>query len=1013
MKPRHAFRHDLRATEQQLRNALSRLEERRYVVRLPLSPLGYARLAGPGAPWPALDQAQPIPPHSYWGENDSDFVLYGVFRVPQDWAGGRLALHLPLGDGGLFCHPEALAYVDDRPLCAVTRFHQELLLPDAWANGQERRLTLHGYTGNWFAHYDFNPHARLLMGEPALVRIDEGIAAMAVTARLALETAQRLDDSTPTRARLLSALEEALLVSPQPEATSLGELREALAEAGPPLDVDIFGVGHAHLDVAWLWTLDQTRQKARRTFYNVLAMMERLPNYCFAQGQPQLYDFVRQDDPTLFAAIQRRVAEGRWELLSGGWVEADANLSGSEALARHLMYGADFFQRHFGSRGNRILWLPDSFGYSAALPQLARLAGLDYFFSTKMGWNQHNDFPYNSFWWHGLDGSRLLAHFSSTPEPGNLYHRATYNAEVNAEALMGTWLNFRQAGEHDALLMAFGYGDGGGAASETLLANAAEVAQHPIPGLPRFQFSTAQAFYERLEQQADELPAWHGELYLEAHRATYTTQARIKQANRRSETLLHNAELLATWASLRDSSYSYPRAELRSAWELLLLNQFHDILPGSSIGPVYQEARRQYADLEHTTTRISEEALACLAAQHGGGELFLNPNPTPSPPLVLEDGRLLASLPPYTAVGAEAIHPITCGAEAGPRHLENELMRVELDDAGDIVRIFDKQQAREVLAGGQRVEWLAYHDAPLQPVFDACELDLHTLDRPRRAEAASSVRVLESEGARAVVEIERRILGSPYRLRLSLDCASPRLDFETWIDWRERHTLLRAVFPLNILTREALYEIQWGHVARPTHRNTRWDWSRFEVPAHRWAALCEADYAIALLNDSKYGYAAYDHTLALSLLRAPTAPDPQADQGEHQFSYALLATPLGLGEVIAQAAAFNNPPLRLPALRSSQPPMPWDGLFAADDPDVLIETIKHAEDGQGIIVRLFMSQRRRTQVHLRAAFPMRAAQLCDLHEEPLRDLALDEEGQLSLALRPFEIVTLRLLPQRQ
>jgi alpha-mannosidase len=897
--------------------------------------------------------------------------------------------------------------VDDQPLAAVTRFHQELFLPVALADGREHRLALHGYTGHWFAHYDFNPHARLLMGEPALVRIDEGIAALAVTARLALEAAQLLNDDSPTRAKLLSALESALLIDSQPQAQALEGLRRAIDAAGAPLDVDVLGVGHAHLDVAWLWTLDQTRQKARRTFYNVLAMMERFPDYRFAQGQPQLYDFVRQDDPALFAAIQRRVAEGRWELLGGGWVEADANLSGGEALARQLIYGAAFFQEHFGTHGSPILWLPDSFGYSAALPQLAKLAGLDYFFSTKMGWNQVNDFPYNSFWWHGLDGSRLLAHFSSTPEPGNLYHRATYNAEVNAEALLGTWLNFRQAGEHDALLMAFGYGDGGGAASESLLANAAEAAQYPIPGLPRFQFSTAQAFYDRLAQQADELPAWHGELYLEAHRGTYTTQARIKQANRRSEIALHNAELLATWASLHDPAYTYPQAELRRAWELLLLNQFHDILPGSSIAPVYEDARRQHADIQASAQRIQDEALALLAESWGEG--FLNPNPTPSPPHVLDDGRMLASLPPYAVAGPESIQLSVRGAEASPRHLENALLRVELDEAGDIVRIFDKQQAREVLAEGQRAEWLAYHDAPLQPVFDAWELDLHTLDRPQRSESAEAVHILEAEGARAVLEIERRILDSPYRLRLSLDAANPRLDFRATIDWRARHALLRAVFPLNLLAQEALYEVQWGHVARPTHRNTRWDWARFEVPAQRWAALCEADYAIALLNDGKYGYAAHNNTLALSLLRAPTAPDPLADQGEQRFGYALLATTAGLREVIAQAAAFNNPPLRLPVpqRQAQHPPLP---PLHADDPDVLLETVKRAEDGQGIIVRLVMSQRRRATVRLRTAFPLRAAHRCDLHEKPLSALALEIDGAVRLALRPFEIATLRLLP---
>ena len=352
--------------------------------------------------------------------------------------------------------------------------------------------------------------------------------------------------------------------------------------------------------MAWLWTVDQIRRKAGRSFHTVLRLMEEFPDYHFTQSQPQLYDFVRQDYPELFAAIKERVAEGRWEPIGGMWVEADCNLTGAESLARQFLLGRTFFREHFGPGAeSRVLWLPDVFGYAWALPQLIKQAGLEYFFTIKIGWSQYNRMPYDTFWWQGLDGTRVLTHFSTTPEEAGGYGASTYNSDATPAQVIGTWTNFQQKELHHNLLMAFGYGDGGGGPTREMLENIREM--KAFPATPRLRQMDVGDLFPAIEAKAGRhLPTWNGELYLELHRGTYTTQSRNKRANRKSEFRLHDAEFLASLASVLDSHYEYPAATLRHAWELVCLNQFHDIIPGSSIGPVYVESQKQHAEVQGT-----------------------------------------------------------------------------------------------------------------------------------------------------------------------------------------------------------------------------------------------------------------------------------------------------------------------------------------------------------------------------------------------------------------------------
>ncbi len=1088
--------HTIRWTAQKIAQRLSLIEPLVYRRRQPLPPFRYMALAGPmEAPPVALDVDDSdwpvIEPHSYWGTWTTDFVLRGGFQVPADWdPGAPAALYLPLGESGDFSHPEALAYIDGVPYAACDRHHQEILLPARWCDGRSHRLALHGWTGQGDNMKPGEPGTRLLMRPCAVVLIDQPTRDFIAAARVALGVANRLDANQPAQGHLLNALDAAFKTldtrEPFGEAfyasvpAAHAVLRAGIEKAGPLLEVDVVATGHAHIDVAWLWTLGQTRRKAGRTFHTVLRLMEQFPDFHFTQSQPQLYDYIRRDYPGLLEAIRERVAEGRWEPVGGMWVEADCNLSGPESLARQFLLGRTFFREHFGPGADSpVLWLPDVFGYAWNLPQLIKQAGLDYFFTIKIGWNQYNRLPYDSFWWQGLDGTRVLTHFSTTPDPDG-YGGSTYNARATPDQVIGTWTNFQQKELQHELLMGFGYGDGGGGPTREMLENIREMTA--FPATPRVRQGAVIDFFRRLEAvSGDRLPVWNGELYLELHRGTYTTQSRNKRANRQSEFLLHDAEFLATLAGLLDPAYDYPAPTLRKAWELVCLNQFHDIIPGSSVHPVYVESQAHYAEIRAMGQAVRDEALRVIAGNLGGDLLVVNPTgftrsdlafwPGELPPgrslrrgdgapvaaQATVDGVWLAAgpLPPFSVTplfliedegpktndeGTSAVRPSSPVPArvliVTPVLLENNYLRVELNAAGDITRIYDKARQREVLPPDAIAnQFQAFEDRPMK--WDAWDVDIFYDDKMWTSDPAESVQVIEAGPLRAALEIRRRILNSDYVQRISLAYDNPRLDFNTTINWRERHILLKVAFPVEVLSPVATYEIQWGNVQRPTHRNTSWDWARFETCAQKWVDLSEGNYGVSLLNDCKYGHDIRDNVMRLSLLRSPTLPDPEADQGEHRFAYSLLPHAGAWNETtIAAAYALNDPlliaeggaeeqtkMLRMNRITNKNPVYPVHpceeegrnpssnlySLISTTPPNIVVETIKQAEDGNGVIVRLYESQRGRGQVTLTAGFPLAGAWRTNLLEENQNELA-PGGNRVTLFVKPYEIVTLRLVP---
>jgi len=823
-------------------------------------------------------------------------------------------------------------------------------------------------------------------------------------------------------------------------------LRQRIKEAGPSMNVDIIATGHSHIDVAWLWTVGQTRRKSGKTFHTVLRLMEQFDDYHFTQSQPQLYDYIRQDYPGLFEQIKERVKQGRWEITGGMWVEADCNIIGHESLARQFLLGRSFFREHFGKDAETpILWLPDVFGYSANLPQVIKQAGLEYFFTTKISWNQYNRLPYDTFLWQGIDGTKVLTHFATTQYSKDTYF-STYNALVTPEQIINTWTNFQQKELHQNLLVTYGYGDGGGGPTRAMLENIREL--NDFPAMPRVRQGSAYDFFKKLKQACgDRLPVWNGELYLELHRGTYTTQSQTKRANRKSEFLLHDAEFLAALASVLDENYSYPAAEFKKLWQLLCLNQFHDIIPGSSIAQVYEDAAQDYKIIKETAQAIVNNSLQVISESIEGDILLVNPcsfsrsdtafiadNNLKDKSLKLADGSdvltqsvdggILVSVPNAAPFSITPLILGQCSKKvensliARADLLENNFIRVQFNKAGDIIGIYDKINKRNVLPEHSVAnQFQAFEDRPIKNTVsdlgDAWDVEIFFDDKMWTSQPASSIKVIESGPVRATLEITRKILSSQYVQRISVLHNSPQIDFDTQIDWQERYILLKAAFPIDVLSQSAAYEIQWGYIERPTHRNTSWDWARFEVCAQKWIDLSEGNYGVSLLNDCKHGFDTRDNVMRISLLRGTNSPGVDADRGVHQFKYSLLPHAGSLNEFTISAAYQLNDPMiayvpQKPAEKINAKKV--QSLITTDCPNVVIETIKFAEDGNGIIVRLYESLRKRGNVALTTCFEIARAYQTNIIEDNQK--VLEHSGnKIDLYLKPFEIATLRLIPK--
>jgi len=738
----------------------------------------------------------------------------------------------------------------------------------------------------------------------------------------------------------------------------------------------VTAVGHAHIDTAWEWPIREARRKVARSWSTQLALMDGHPDYVFAASQPAQYEWMKKSYPDIYRRIKEKVAAGQWEPVGAMWVEADCNLPSGESLVRQLLHGKRFFMQEFGYE-TRILWLPDVFGYPGNLPQLISAAGCDFFLTQKLSWNDTNKPEHHTFIWEGIDGSRIFTHFPPAD---------TYNGSFTPEEVEGSVRNFKDGHSSNRSLYLFGWGDGGGGPQEEMIESAHRLG---------VELGRASDFFDAASSEATGLTTAVGELYFELHRGTYTSQSRTKRLNRLAQHALREAEMWSVAAGA-----DYPSTELSALWRTLLINQFHDILPGSSIDWVYEDAER---DLEQVAERATQIGAAAMSAIVGEGEGLVAFNSTSHSrnELVSIDGRVTRIEAPPCGWAVIHAQPREPEVSVTDHSMENELLRVEWDDRAVLTSIWDKVIGREVLSGPGNLLQL-HDDNPRN--WDAWDLDPEYRDSFTEVTAIEKVQL--RGGLRGQLAFGRRFGESMLYQTMTLDTGSRVLRFETFVDWQERHKMLKVAFPVTVSAREATYEIQFGHLRRPTHEETSFARAMFEVCAQRWADLGDGEYGVALLNDCKHGYDIRGSVMRLSLLRAPTHPDPTADRGEHRFTYALMPHSGDFCNAGVIAAAEDlNAPLRI--VHGGLPAGERRSLVEVDTPQVVVEAIKRAEDSDAVIVRLYEAWGGDCKVRVRTTLPASRAFLCDLLERDREEVVVNE-GVIELELAPFKIRTLKL-----
>ncbi|MHA7861746.1 alpha-mannosidase [Tessaracoccus sp. Y36] len=1008
-----------------------------------VAPLDVTAWRVPGEPVPfeeaAGAQYEPFPVDTLWGPAWSTWWLKVRGAVPADDAKGRLELRIDLGFVGDWAgnQSEGMVYTTDGwPLKAVNPMNRTVPLTFG-SLAEQRNLVGDDGTLELMVEAASNPDMTLKLGQSTqegdiLTRSDRPVwrfGGAEVVERddevwglhLDLDVLDGLMRQLPVdstwRAVLLRGLEEAAdVVDADGVAAGASRAREILK---PLLTSGAAGsaqhmtaIGHAHIDTAWLWPIRETRRKIVRTFSNVVALADEYPDFHFANSAPQHHAWVKEDSPEVYGRVRDAIDRGQWHFVGGMWVEPDAMMPSGESLVRQFTSGLRFMKDEFGVTTD-CLWLPDSFGYNGQLPQIARLAGMRWFFTQKLSWNRTNKLPHHTFWWEGIDGTRIWTHFPPCD---------SYDSIVSAEEVLGAERNFKEKGRATHSMLPYGYGDGGGGPVREMVERVRRFAD--LEGAPVVSHGSPDEFAQAARAEYD--PAvWSGELYLEFHRGIFTSLMALKQGNRRSEAALQATEWLATLAAR--SGHDYPHEKLEELWRRVLVLQFHDILPGSSTGWVNREAIAEYDAILAEIDELLHAAWAHLRGE--GGRSVVNPSDVSRTEVVAVGDELrLVSVAPLSAsvlapdVGLpEQVAPVTVTHEQGRIVLGNGLVRVVIEPDGTLSSVLDLGAEREVLPAGQRANVLRLH--PDHPsCFDAWELEAQYLRSSQDLTAVETIEVVADSALRATVHVTRRFGGSRVTQAISLDAGSAAVDFVADVDWREREKLLKVAFPLDVRATHSAAEIQFGHIERPIHVNTSWDHARFETVGHRWLWLREPGYGVTLSTNGGYGHdvvpaGGSEHAptagveARLSLLRAPNSPDPAADAGRHTLRYSLtVGTDLAASH---HAGTRLNQPLRV--LDGSVELPPLVALTPTDDQSwAVLDAIKPAFDGSGdIIVRLHEAAGARSRLTLDLALPAATITEVDLLEAPVEEATQQlpagaAADPVTLRLHPFQILTLRV-----
>ena len=1002
----------------------------------------------------------------HWYGPDRHYWFQTVFTIPEEYDGKGLWLRIrtQIEEWDDAKNPQFLVFLNGEVVQGADMNHREVLLSEAATAGETVTVDLQAYSGT------LHPEFRLMAD---VEEVSQPVKDLYYDIQVPLWAMDRMDQEGKTAIDILTVLNDTISLLDLRDVHSddfYRSVEAARAYIAKALYEDLAGddtviatcIGHTHIDVAWWWTVAQSREKAARSFATVLELMDEYPEYRFMSSQPVLYTFVKERYPELYEEIKRRAAEGRWEPEGGMWLEADCNLTSGESLVRQFLYGKRFFQEEFGV-DSRVLWLPDVFGYSGALPQIMKKCGIDYFMTTKLSWNQFNKVPDDTLLWEGIDGTKVLTHLISTLGVGQSVDRffTTYNGILHPDAIMGGWQRYQNKEMNHDILVAFGYGDGGGGPTREMLETGRRM-EKGIRGIPKVRQESSLTYFTELSERVKDsrrLHTWTGEFYFEYHRGTYTSMARNKRSNRKSELLLMDLELLSVLAEKR--GLAYPAEDLERLWKMVLLNQFHDILPGSSIKEVYEVTKREYEQVAEEGGRLLKERKEAVAGAGDGVTVFNTLGFTRRSLTVLPDGvtsltdkgealpsqeigglrySLTGEIPSkgYSVYGAvREADGGTAGEAAGDTEaaggvVENSaaesggdtpfsvlktadgfvittpFAKVDMAADGSFTSLLDLSENRQVWKAGEAGNRLRiYEDKPIY--YDNWDIDVFYTEKYWDLDEPASIAVT-SEGPLCLqITVNRSFMHSRMTQDIRFYAHSPRIDFNTWVDWKEHQYLLKAGFPVDVHTDEAAFDIQFGNVVRKTHTNTSWDRARFESCGHKWMDVSESGYGVSLLNDCKYGHSVREGCIELTLIKSGIEPNPDTDNEEHVFTYSLYPHQGTWREADTQkeAADLNQP---LSAVNGGMPGESY-GFAGVKGDSVVLETVKRSEDGNGIILRLYESRNKRVNAKVSLSCAPVTVTECNLLEEPVDEaggLMIDRDG-FSFVIKPYEIKTYKVV----
>lgn len=977
-----------------------------------------------------------------WSGRDLYLWLHKTISVPKEWEGKKVLGIFDFGETGAGSNSgfESLLYMDGKPYQGVDSNHKEAFLPEGVA-GTDVDFTFRLWSGLEGGGTPRPQEHRINRAD--LAWLDEKVDDLFYMTRVILETLKELNEFDPMIPHLRSALDRAYKLIdwsyPGSEEfyASVHAADDLLNELIDGMDknslVKVKCIGHTHIDVAWLWRLKNTKEKCARSFSTVLRLMEQYPEYTFLQTQPQLYEYIKEDYPEMFEKIKAKVQEGKWEADGGMWVEADCNLTSGESLTRQILVGGKFFREELGQE-IKYLWLPDVFGYSWALPQILKKSGIPMFMTTKISWNQYNRMPHDTFKWRGIDGSEVLTHFITAPEPwsekGSWFY--TYNGHLTPKIVKGVYDAYRNKELTDEMLISYGYGDGGGGVNRDMLELRRRIDK--MPGLPTLETGKASDYFEGLQEKVantDEyVHTWDGELYLEYHRGTYTSQAYNKKMNRFLENYYRKVEWLTVLEALEKGNIADAAQDtLTEGWKIILTHQFHDIIPGSSIREVYEDSHVNYEKAENIAKEVETKALNHIVAKeakkwtivnstnwersdeafiaHEGEGHFvdaegnvLKSQKTHNGSVVYVDKVPALGWKTITLVEKEAANANIEAFSFNDKCVETPFYTVVMNEAGHITSLVDKEVNREVLAAGARANVIQmFEDKPL--AHEAWDVDIFYQEKMREVTDLTRMEVTEVGPLQMVIRLEWKYMNTTIKQDMIFYKEDKRIDFKTWVDFRERKQLMKVAFPVDIRATYATYDVQYGNVQRPTHWNTSWDWARFETVAHKWVDLSERNYGVSLMNDCKYGHDIKDNVIRLTLLKSATHPDTEQDQGEHEFTYSLLPHANSWVEADTEKRAYflNNP---LQVVEGTAKTDSYSFLNV-DNNFIEVDAIKRSEDGKHLVVRAHEYTGGKQRATFTLGMPVKSWQESDLMERPEGELHTNEA--ITLEFGPYEVKT--------